>query len=367
MPSVAIIGSRGYPSYYGGFETAVRKVAPALADTGWDVTVYARQASQNEAEADPRVDVVVTRGFETRSLSTLSYGLTSVLHATRRRPDVALVMNVANGFWLPLLRAAGIPTLVNVDGIEWERAKWGRLAKGVFRSGARMTARWSDDLVFDSREIARVWKEEFSREGNFIPYGGDLVGEELPPDEGLTRRGYALMVARFVPENSVGEFFAAASEIAREADGVTGGSSGYGGEFDDRARELADGHPRIRWLGHISDDLRLHALLQNAGVYFHGHSAGGTNPALVQAMACGAPIVANDTVYNREVLGDAGILTDVAPRSIAAAATRVLRDPALQHRLSEAARTRAAQEYSWNDVCDAYGSALRRLLPPGTP
>ncbi len=117
--SVAIIGTRGYPSYYGGFETAVRRLAPFLADEGWDVNVYCRPgATRDDNDRDARVKTTTTLGLEKKSLSTLSYGLTAALHACWQKPDVALVMNVANGFWLPLLRLRGIPTVVNVDGID---------------------------------------------------------------------------------------------------------------------------------------------------------------------------------------------------------------------------------------------------------
>ncbi|BDZ48172.1 hypothetical protein GCM10025867_04130 [Frondihabitans sucicola] len=171
--SVALLGTRGYPSYYGGFETAVRKIAPFLAESGWDVTVYGRDGAirDDDPGRDPRVKTRITRGVETKSLSTLSYGLTAVFDAARRKPDVALVMNVAHGFWLPLLKLRGVPTLVNVDGIEWERAKWGTLAKLVFRAGARTTAWWGSRLVYDAVAIADYWKERFGVDGVFIPYG----------------------------------------------------------------------------------------------------------------------------------------------------------------------------------------------------
>ena len=155
MSSVAIIGTRGYPSYYGGFETAVRKLAPDLADMGWDVTVYGRHGAtkENDPTLDLRIKRRVTWGMETQNLSTLSHGLTASLDAAVRKPDVALIMNVANGFFLPALRARGIPTLVNVDGIEWEREKWSPKAKMVFRKAAQCTAKWADGLVFDARRI----------------------------------------------------------------------------------------------------------------------------------------------------------------------------------------------------------------------
>lgn len=361
-PSVAIIGTRGYPSYYGGFETAVRKLAPYLADAGWDVTVYGREGTtaDDDPELDLRVHRIQTRGVESKSLSTLSYGFTSAVDAIRRRPDVAVVMNVANGFILPLLALRGIPTLVNVDGIEWERAKWGRLAKRVFKLGARVTARWGTRLVYDSREIKRRWEVEFGRDGEFIPYGGEDESD-LTLEEGLRPRRYVLYVARFVPENTVDGFLSAVERLASDVDVVIVGSSGYGGEFDEKAASIAERHERVRWLGHLSDDARLHALWQNAGAYFHGHSVGGTNPALVQAMALGAPIVARDTVYNREVLGDAAFFTSPDDASIEAALRDLLEDGCAQARLSESARERALAEYTWRHVNGLYDSALRAI------
>ncbi|MDJ0455838.1 glycosyltransferase [Arthrobacter sp. NQ7] len=353
--SVAIIGTRGYPSYYGGFETAVRKLAPFLVERGWHTVVYGRPgaARMDDPARDKRVEAVETRGLETKSLSTLTFGLTSVLHACIRKPDAAIVMNVANGFWLPLLRLRGIPTVVNVDGIEWERAKWGRLAKMMFKLGARLTAFFGQTLIADSMEIARRWKVDFARESVFIPYGGD-VPEDLPLVQGLEHRGYVLIVARFVPENSVEEFFEAVPTIAKNYPVVIVGSSGYGGPLDEKADALSRQLENVHWLGHVSDDAKLLSLWQHCGVYFHGHSVGGTNPALVQAMACGAPTVARDTVYNREVLGERGSFTTIEPRDIVIAVRKLMDDSRLQQEASANGLTRATTTYSWEKVCEAY-------------
>lgn len=362
--SVVMIGTRGYPSYYGGFETAVRRVAPFLADKGWNVTVYGRPGATKpeDPSIDHRVTAIETRGLETSSLSTLSFGFTAVLHALKTKPDVALVMNVANGFWLPLLKLRGIPTVVNVDGIEWERAKWGRLAKLTFRLGAKLTALSATVLITDARAIAARWKRDFARESRFVPYGGDLPGN-LPIEEGLSHRGYILVVARFVPENTIEEFFDAAEMLASKYKIVIVGSSGYGGELDARAAGLAERHANVSWLGHMSDDQRLHALWQHAGVYFHGHSVGGTNPALVQAMACGAPIVARDTVYNREVLAGTGVFVQPDSKELA----RILEQSMQRAEKVDVAAVvkRAEESYSWDGVCAGYEQALEAAMLKG--
>lgn len=357
---VAIIGTRGYPSYYGGFETAVRKLAPHLADQGWDVDVYGRadQIKSDDPGRDLRVRSVTTPGIDSTSASTLSFGLTSCLHAAVTKPDVALVMNVANGFWLPLLKARGIPTVVNVDGIEWQREKWGKLAKAMFRWGAKFTARFADHLIFDAEAIGDFWQREFGRSGTFIPYGGD-ASEPLPVHDDLVSGEYVLAVARFVPENTVAEFIEACQKICVEYDVVLVGSAPEGDPLREAAQRLASQNPRFKWLGHLSDDRKLFSLWQHCGVYFHGHSVGGTNPALVQAMTLGAPVVARDTVYNREVLNDSGHFCSPTPDDIASA---VLEHMPRDSNASQAVVARASEHYTWEAVCDRYDSALKTAL-----
>lgn len=360
--TVAVIGTRGYPSFYGGFETAVRRIAPALAERGWRVVVYGRKRGvDGAAGAAPGVRSILTPGIDSTALSTLTYGLTAVLHATVAKPEVALVMNPANGYWLPLLKARGIPTLVNVDGIEWERGKWGRVGKLVFLLGAWLTARFADEIVFDAEAIGDYWRRRFGRSGTFIPYGGDAWGA-LALEPGLKPDRYVLLVARFVPENTVAEFLAAAPLIVDryDLDVVLVGSAPEGAPLQDAATRLARTHPRVHHLGHLSDDRRLFALWQHAAVYFHGHTVGGTNPSLVQAMALGARIVARDTVYNREVLGDAGLFCAGDAESIAEAVGEALKEG---EPLRERAIVRSQDRYTWDLVVDRYERALSAAVP----
>lgn len=303
----------------------------------------------------------MTRGIDSRSLSTLSHGFTASIHSAREKPDVALVMNVANGYWLPFMKARRVPTVVNVDGIEWERAKWGAAAKATFRLGASMTARYATRLVFDSMAIGTRWKTEFNREGLFIPYGGDEC-PDLPLEAGLRHRNYVLCIARLVPENTIPEFLEAAVEISERWPVVVVGSSGYGGTLDDALRKLSKSNQKVHWLGHVADDLRLYSLWQHAGVYFHGHSVGGTNPALVQAMAAGAPTIARDTIYNREVLGDAADYVQPNSASIVESVLRLMSDPEGLEQRSQASLQRVGSIYTWSEVCERYHLALSETM-----
>jgi len=358
---VAILGTRGYPSFYGGFETAVRKLAPALADAGWSVSVYGRpgQTRSDDPDLDPRVRRIVTRGIESKKTSTLTFGLSSAIDAARRKPDVVIVMNCANGLWLPLLKLRGIATAVNVDGMEWERAKWGRLARGVFKVGAYFTARFADVIICDARAISDRWREQFGRTSEVIAYGGEPSSPSPSPME-LPSGGYVLWVARLVPENTIEDFLSAALSVADSYPVVIVGSSGYADELDAKVKALAQ-HPNVTALGHVSDDTLLHALWAHCGAYFHGHSVGGTNPALVQAMASGAPVVARDTVFNREVLDDAAIFVDPTSDAIAAGIHRMMTDAGLASRLAQKAKARAAAHYSWGAICQRYEEVARSL------
>jgi Glycosyltransferase len=272
-------------------------------------------------------------------------------------------MNVANGFWIPMLRICGIPVMTNVDGIEWIRGKWGTLARRTFLSGARLTKKWSSLLVFDAEAIRQWWSDEFGSSGVVIEYGALApTGVESPSNVDLSPGRYVLYVARLVPENSVMEFLEAAKALA--ANGirvVIVGSDGVQGTLDDAVRELSSKEEDVVWLGRIEDDRLLFWLWSNAGVYFHGHSVGGTNPALVQAMWCGACVVARDTVFNREVLGDAGVFVEPEPALIAKTINDVLRNSKGRLEMRSRALTRARSNYSLDRINGLYDGELRKL------
>jgi glycosyltransferase involved in cell wall biosynthesis len=272
-------------------------------------------------------------------------------------------MNVANGYWIPLLRARGISTVVNVDGLEWRREKWGRLAKVVFWVGAKLTARYADELIFDAQSIGDYWRNKFGRDGTFIPYGGEsFAGPLMNRDQHLGAGRYVLLVARFVPENTVAEFFSIAPDLSRSHPVVLVGSGTRDGALERAAGSLARSYPNIFWLGHVSDDERLFSLWANAGVYFHGHSVGGTNPALVQAMACGAPIVARDTPFNREVLDTAGVFVKPTDETIKTAILELMGSLPRREQLSHKARARAARIYNWESICENYERLLENRV-----
>jgi glycosyltransferase involved in cell wall biosynthesis len=362
---IAILGSRGFPSTYGGYETLVRYLARRLVNDGHDVSVYCRSPSEGRRTWTVEgVRCIWTPGSDTTSASTLSFGVTSHLHAAAEGFDAALVLNIANGYFLPLLSARGVPTVLNTDGLEWERGKWGPAARKVFYQGARMSARHADILVSDSQAIADIWQRMFGIRPRFIPYGADtepMLDDARVTALGLRSRNYALAVARLIPENNVALTLDALEQTVTHHPAVVVGSATYVSPLEARLRDL-DHAGRIRWLGHVSDQALLTQLWSNCGVYVHAHSVGGTNPALLQALGAGAPTLALDTSFNHEVIGRKEQLFPQDASQLALRIDQVLSDDAIQREWAAHGRATVASRYTWQSVCDAYLEALRDAI-----
>ena len=270
--------------------------------------------------------------------------------------------------WLPLLRGAGVPTAVNVDGVEWERDKWGWLGKRVFLAGAHGTARWADRIVVDALAIGRVWSERFGVESSFIPYGADVVDgvdDAKVRQLGLEPGGYLLVVARLVPENNVELFLDALALLPPEVPAVIVGSANYDSPVETRIREVGRQRSSLRALGHVSDQELLAQLWSHAALYFHGHSVGGTNPALLQALGYGCPTLALDTPYNREVLQRDSHLVPRSPEVLASRIEALLSSDRERAELRTHGRSVVGERYRWADVCSAYRDVLVDLADRG--
>ncbi len=361
---LAILGSRGFPSTYGGYETLVRYLAPYLVQAGCDVTVYCR-ARDNGHRTWFAEDVrcIATPGYDTKSFSTLTFGMTATLDASLRNFDSILVLNIANGFWFPALRATRTPFAVNTDGIEWERGKWSRIGRITFQAGAWMTARNASTLICDSKAIGAIWNERFGSEYVFIPYGApvlDDVGRDRLDLLGLDKP-YLLVVARLAPENNVELTLDALDLLGDNAPhAVIAGSANFDSPIEGRLRKMAAAGD-VTWLGHVDDQSLLTQLWANAGVYVHGHSVGGTNPALLQALGAGAPTIALDTPFNAEVLPFLEHRFPQNARVLAERIQSVITSPSLQEEMAQRGRSIIRERYSWADVCQSYMDVLVSL------
>ncbi|GAA1851163.1 glycosyltransferase [Myceligenerans crystallogenes] len=370
-----MVGTRGVPARYGGFETAVEEIGRRLAERGHRVRVYCRRPADQAGSGDT-VDPDVYLGMERvvlpaarrRALETLSHTALSVGHLLRDRTDVALVFNSANAPLLPVLRAARIPVATHVDGLEWRRAKWGPVGRRYYRAAETASVRLSDALIADAQGIADYYREEYGARSRLISYGApDLsaTGSDRLAELGLTAGGYHLVVARFEPENHVDLIVDGYVGSPADRPLVVVGSAPYSEAYTQKIRRSADRDPRVRMLGGVWDQELLDQLYANAFTYLHGHSVGGTNPSLLRAIGGGTATIAYDVPFNREVLRDAGTYfrttTQVAQRILTAEA-----DPGDCARRGTALALRA-KDYDWDVVTDGYERLARDLAARSTP
>ena len=374
---IALIGTRGVPARYGGFETCVEEVGSRLADRGHHVVVFCRPAhdiDEPEPASEYRgMQLVQLPIVRRRSIETLCHTALSVLHASLRGTDAAIVFNPANAPLLPVLRARRIPVATHVDGLEWLRGKWGPAGRRYYRLAERLAVRWSDGVIADARGIADYYRARFAIEARLIAYGAPVVtpgDAERVEELDLASGKYHLVVARFEPENHVLEIVQGYQQSAAELPLVVVGSAPYADAYTAKVRAAAG--PRVRLLGGVWDQEQLDQLYGHALTYLHGHSVGGTNPSLLRAAGAATFTIAYDVTFNREVLADTAAYfstrQDVGRELVAAEA-----DPARILRLGGELQ-QSIQRYNWDDVTDRYEQLCRRLAAgqrghrgPGSP
>jgi len=359
---IAIIGTRGVPAQYGGFETMAEEVGSRLVERGHDVVVYCRNPNQTLREYRG-MKLVNLPALPLRAAETLSHTGLSCLHLLFHRVDVAIMCNVANAVMLPILRLRRIPAAVNVDGLEWKRSKWGSFGKRWYRLSERLGVRLAHEIIADSRGIGDYYFETFGTASTFIAYGAPILHDvDAQPvrDFGFEPGCYHLVVTRLEPENHVAEIIEGYGLSGSRLPLVVVGDAKYGAAYRHRLVELAAGDPRVRLVGSVYDLQLLDALYAHARSYAHGHSVGGTNPALLRAMGAAVPVIAFDVVFNREVLGDAGRFFS-SPEQYAAAIDAIDADPVAAATRGAALQARAASEYDWDAVTDGYEALSARL------
>jgi len=360
---IALIGTRGIPAAYGGFETAVEEVGRRLVERGHRVLVYGRDAG-TAGDVHLGMRRVTLPAVRQKALETLSHTALSTVHAvTKARPDAAFVFNAANSPFLPLLRARRIPVALHMDGLEWRRSKWGPRGKAYYRAAESFGVRQADAIIADAPGIADYYDHQFGVASELIRYGAPLLDDARSDgirELGLEPGGYHLVVARFEPENHVREIVEGYAMSQATKPLVVVGSAPYAAEYTAAIDRIAAADPRIRLLGAVYDQDLLDALYHHASTYLHGHSVGGTNPSLLRAMGAGTAVIAFDVVFNREVLDEQGWYFRT-PADVAAAVDAAESDAGDVAAASAAVRRRAADAFSWDDVAATYEDLARRL------
>lgn len=361
---IGVYGARGVPSTYSGYETFLSLLLPELAARGDRVTMYCRSGETFDATPWEGVRRKVLPAVAGKNSSTLSHGAIAAVAARAARHDVVLVVNVANATFCALSRWTGQPVVLNVDGQEWLRGKWGGAARSVFFRSAQVAGKCANALIADGAAMADIYRDEFRSRTTVIPYCVTTdewsANEDTVRDAGLEPGKYLLIAGRHNPENNIDLIARRYAESDHPLPLVVLGTANYDSPVTAAITELGERDDRIRMLGHVGDRHAFFDLVHHAAVYLHGHSVGGTNPSLVEAMGVGARIAAFDTTFSRETLGPDAVYFGLdEPRSLDAAIASVLdASDADDRRERDAARDRAADRFSVDSVVGAYRDLL---------
>jgi len=361
---IAILGTRGIPANYGGFETFAEECAAGLVARGHQVTVYCRSHYVPKTLKIHRgAQLVVLPTLEWKYTDTVVHSFFSVLHSVFRRYDLILICNAANSIYAWIPRLFGTSVAVNVDGIERMRQKWNWLGRTYYRISEYLSTCLPDAIITDARVIERYYRERYGAGSVFIPYGAITQRSEsrtILNKFGLAPGEYFLYVSRFEPENNPHLVVKAFEKVRTPKRLVMVGDAPYSAKYIEEVRDTRD--PRILFPGAIYGD-GYRELQTHAFGYIHATEVGGTHPALIEAMGQAGLIVANETPENSETLGGTGILYR---RNDAADLSRCLQDvadrPETYAGLKKAALERARSVYSWETVIDQYERLFLKII-----
>ncbi len=363
--NVAILGTRGIPASYSGFETAVEQITTRLIARGHRVTVYCRphvvDPSIREWKGAQLVHLPTVRN---KYLDTFVHTLLSSLHASRSpRPDAALFFIAGNSPLCLVTRLAGIPTVINVDGLDSDRRKWNRIAKSYLRAAERLSPRMATRAITDSHAVAAIYERRYGRSIGVVPYGAEIPAthdSDVLERLGLEPRRYVLFVGRLEPENNphllVEAWARISAERARGMKLVVVGGAPYASDYINRVRRAAD--PRVVFPGYVFGsgywELQRHAYLLCAPT-----EVGGTHPVILESLVAGNCVLVNDYRPNAETVGDAGHYFSGATgvSDLARQLEQLLDDPELVASYRKKALERA-KLYSWDAVASAYEQLL---------
>jgi glycosyltransferase involved in cell wall biosynthesis len=362
---IAILGTRGIPANYSGFETSVQETAIRLAARGHTVTVYCRSNYIKYVDKEFQgVRLVKLPSIQQKFADTPIHTTLSALHIWRALPDIIQLYGVGNSLWLPLLKMTGRPIVSVVDGLDWQRAKWHGFARWFLRQSENWAVNWSNAYVVDSQTVVQYYQQRFHKAPVYIAYGAN-VPENTPATNwlehyGLTPNRYILFVGRLVPEKGVQYLIKAFEHVPTNMNLVIVGDNIHDPQFVNELKSTRD--PRILFLGFVYGE-GYQQLNSHAYLYVQPSDLEGTSPALLGAMGFGNCVLVSDIPENLETIGDAGVsfrrsnMDDLAIKLL-----HLIEHPDEVHRFKEKAQRRVSNIYSWDKITDDYENLFLKLL-----
>ena len=353
---IAILGTRGVPASYGGFETFAEHLSTRLVARGHEVTVYCRAHYVSPRQLEYHgVSLRVLPTIRHKYLDTVIHAFISAVHAVPSRFDAALICNAANAPFAPILRLTGTPVAINVDGLEHQRKKWNWLGRHYYLLAERLSTILPNVTITDAQVIHDYYIARYGAPSTMIAYGSEV---ERRPDRDTVRRWrvepnrYVLYVSRLEPENNAHPVIEAFKKVRTAYRLLIVGDAPYAHDYINDLKARARGDKRIVFTGFVFGQ-NYRALQQNAYCYVHATEVGGTHPALLEAMGYGNCVLTLATPENIEAVSDAGI-TYADEADLVEKLQRVLRDGSLVHGYRHRAQLRVKRHYDWERVVDQY-------------
>jgi glycosyltransferase involved in cell wall biosynthesis len=352
---IAFMGTRGAPALYGGFETAVEEIGSRLASRGHQVTVYCRNPGQKLTQYKG-MKLVNLPAIHQRMAETLSHTGLSTAHALFKvRPDVCFLMNAGNAPFLPVLNLAKIPTAIHLDGLESKREKWRGAGAKYYTWAEKSAVKNGKYLIADAQAIADYIQLTYHRDGEVIAYGAEV----LPSGE--RTNDFHLIVARLEPENHVLEAILGYVRSGSSIPLKIVGNAPYSDWYINKLKEASSN--KVEFLGGVYNQDELNGLYANCLTYTHGHSVGGTNPGLLRAMGAGAPTLAFDCEFNREVTDNEALYWRNADEyaELLQNLDSNTADTVDLENVGSTLRERVASVYQWDLVTNQYETLARKM------
>ncbi len=301
---IAIIGSRGYPYVYSGYETLVKELSDGLINKGHSVRVYCHNSLFTQK---PRyvngVELIYTPSIETKFLSQFVNSFFSFVHVCFSKVDIVFVVNSSNGPFGILTKLFSIKTCINVDGLEWLRPKWKGIGSIYYRISSKLSTKLYDQVVTDSLEMSKIYKKLYNTDSEIIAYGSTMVDEEsnqFLSKFNLKKNDYYLIVGRLIPDNNSKLLIDGFVNSGSNKKIVIVGDVPYKDNYAESVKNMSSNN--IVFTGYICDKIELTTLYKNCYAYVHGHEFGGTNPTMINALDLNCQVLALDTAFNREML-----------------------------------------------------------------
>jgi glycosyltransferase involved in cell wall biosynthesis len=361
---IAILGSRGVPAVYGGYDNLVEELSLRLVKgLSMEVLVFCRSPYYKERPSDYYgVELVYLPAPRFKLFESLLNSFLSAIKVLWLDIDVIFFVDPANAPFCLFLRMCGKKVVIHTDGLGWKRRKWGSTARRYYKFVEWLSAKVANVLVTDSPVMEQYYKDEYGVDSVYIPYGAaNSYGSDktVLKEYGLQHREYLLVVARLEPENNTDLIIQEYCKTKVKVPLVIVGDSPYGKDYLARLKQLAD--ERVYFTGRIYDQAKLNALYQGAYLYIHGHDVGGTNPALLRAMDSGiAPIVIN-VPFNTSVIKDSGYIFERDKGHLCNLLELLLQKPFQVEQMGQRARERVSKHFTWDGVAEAYKQLFLNL------